>query len=342
MSFRQRVAAQYSVDVVRQTTPFTCGPASLLMAFQELGETELTEAKLTAAMGTRPEAGTSPEQMVATAQHFGYDVKWGTDGSLPVLAAHLKSKHPVVVLWKYGGDAHYSLLTAVTDVAVELADSYTGKKLSLGMGAFETSWWGKGRTGWWMALCPRAIVASWDSDPITLYHGTSSAFESEIRKHGIVPPKPVMDTVDELLPKLDHKSLLKGEARDKFFAFVKEYIVEYRKRQEPTSPKVYVVARFDKAQLYAKALAKHGGEISLQITGFLGDLIGEANVAKRFPDAKPIVVECKIPLAELGPEMVQRIEHTKHGWKWDEVPDLEFQVDRVKPEWVARIHELSP
>lgn len=144
-------------DIVRQSTPFTCGPASLLMAMRDLGDRGMTEKRLMVLMGSRPKIGTSPEQMVEAAQELGYDVEWGVDGTLTLVAQYLERDLPIIVLWEDEGTAHYSPFAGIGREKVVLADPDTGKMLEMKKEEFEANWWGRGRTGWWMAILRRRL-----------------------------------------------------------------------------------------------------------------------------------------------------------------------------------------
>lgn len=148
--FKQRVESRY--NVIKQTTPFTCGPTSLLMAFNAMGNTLWNEKKLAELMGSRPLIGTHPEQMVEAAQECGFDVDWAEGSNLHAVEQYLQNKLPVIVLWFDEDTPHYSVLLSTTDDYVTLADPETGKELQLFRKTFEDNWYGRGHERWWMAL----------------------------------------------------------------------------------------------------------------------------------------------------------------------------------------------
>ncbi|MFC2164820.1 C39 family peptidase [Acidobacteriota bacterium] len=87
----------------QQTTPYTCGPCSVLTLMSYYGH-KGDEMEIAEEMGTSKKKGTNPKQMVTWLKNNGYDVKWGEHGSVDKLKENLKKKIPTIVEWiDWGG-----------------------------------------------------------------------------------------------------------------------------------------------------------------------------------------------------------------------------------------------
>lgn len=103
-----------------QVLDYTCGPAStmtLLNYYHMLNQKDLnftTEKKLAAEMGSSPEVGTHPLQMVKWLQTHGMEVSAGINGNLSMIRESLKKGQPVLVEWiDWGG--HWTLIVGYDD-----------------------------------------------------------------------------------------------------------------------------------------------------------------------------------------------------------------------------------
>lgn len=91
------------VDSYQQTKDWTCGPSVSLTVLQYWQRKD-TEDNLAAAMGTSEDTGTRPEGMVKYFSEHGFDVTWGTDGTLDMLKDSVAKGVPVLVEWiDWGG-----------------------------------------------------------------------------------------------------------------------------------------------------------------------------------------------------------------------------------------------
>ncbi|MDR1701569.1 MAG: peptidase C39 family protein [Sporomusaceae bacterium] len=104
----------------QQTEDYTCGPAavmSLMGWYNMLSPAEMnkeTEMRLAREMGTggmdAPLPGTTPEQMATWLRENGFEVSWGTNGTLKMLRENLAQGIPTLVEWiDWGG--HWVVVT---------------------------------------------------------------------------------------------------------------------------------------------------------------------------------------------------------------------------------------
>ena len=104
----------------QQTTSYTCGPAavmSLLRWYSVLSDADLnsaTEMRIAHEMNTgSPDSshpGTMPPAAVEWLEKNGFDVTWGTNGSLEMLRNNLNKGIPTIVEWSdWGG--HWVVVT---------------------------------------------------------------------------------------------------------------------------------------------------------------------------------------------------------------------------------------
>jgi hypothetical protein len=87
----------------QQTTPYTCGPATLLTLLHYYHR-DADEMKIAEEAKCSKEKGTTPQNMVAWLESHGFDVKWGEHGSLEMLRENLAKGIPTIVEWiDWGG-----------------------------------------------------------------------------------------------------------------------------------------------------------------------------------------------------------------------------------------------
>lgn len=99
----------------QQSLDYSCGPAAVMSIMNYYGllkdnqMKDATELKIVKEMGTNADIGTTPEQMVTWLKNHGFDVKWGTGGTLEMLQDNLKRGIPTLVEWiDWGG--HWELV----------------------------------------------------------------------------------------------------------------------------------------------------------------------------------------------------------------------------------------
>ncbi len=106
-------AGMLELTSYQQTTDYTCGPSALRSLLGYWGKTE-TEMQLAQQVQASEEWGTAPEPIVEYLRRQGFEVAWGSDGSLALLRESIAQKTPVLVEWiDWGG--HWVLVIGYND-----------------------------------------------------------------------------------------------------------------------------------------------------------------------------------------------------------------------------------
>lgn len=165
------------VDSYQQTKDWTCGP-SVSLTVLKFWQREDTEDNLAAAMDANPDSGTRPEGIVKYFSEHGFDVTFGTDGTIAMLRESVAQGIPILVEWiDWGG--HWAAVVGYDDKNTEdtadddliLADPYdrVDEKLDglvrFNAVRFDTMWFdalyfkeGKGITkGIWVKPVPKIM-----------------------------------------------------------------------------------------------------------------------------------------------------------------------------------------
>ncbi len=138
----------------RQLTEYSCGASALQSVASHWGK-EIEEDALMKLLGTNPEVGTFPQDMVRGARALGLDAEWRGNVSLDEIASHTSRGHPVIALaqlWRSEKDTpasaadewdcgHYIVVLSVDREHVYFQDPY----VSMGKGfvpraMFEEHW----------------------------------------------------------------------------------------------------------------------------------------------------------------------------------------------------------
>jgi hypothetical protein len=138
----------------RQTTEYSCGACALQSVLGYWGR-EVDEAEMMQRLGTTPEEGTYPEEIVRVARELGFEAELRENLTVDQVEEATRSGHPVIVLgqaWRSRGhsdaaaedqwaDGHYFVVLAVDRDYVYFEDPY----VRLGKGfmpraAFDALW----------------------------------------------------------------------------------------------------------------------------------------------------------------------------------------------------------
>lgn len=137
-------ASELAVPNVRQSTAYSCGPASLLSTLRYLGAAgRATERSLMREMGTTAKAGTTVKAMLEAARRRWpavdlvqgariEDVKaWLAAGCVPLLLiqAWADDGPPARGYGERLEDGHYVVATSVTRTRVVMADPAVGRRV---------------------------------------------------------------------------------------------------------------------------------------------------------------------------------------------------------------------
>ncbi len=138
----------------RQTTEYSCGACALQSVLGYWGR-EVDEAELMQRLGTTPEEGTYPEEIVRVARELGFAAELKENLTVDDVEQATRAGHPVIVLgqaWRSRGhsdaaaedlwaDGHYFIVLAVDSDYVYFEDPY----MRMGKGfmpraAFDALW----------------------------------------------------------------------------------------------------------------------------------------------------------------------------------------------------------
>lgn len=106
-------AGMLEVRSYQQTTDYTCGPSAVRSLLGYWGKSE-AEMQLAQQVQASAEWGTAPEPIADYLRQQGFEVAWGTDGTLGLLRESIEQKTPVLVEWiDWGG--HWVLVIGYDD-----------------------------------------------------------------------------------------------------------------------------------------------------------------------------------------------------------------------------------
>ena len=116
-----------NVKDYQQTTDITCGPAaamSLLHYYGTLKDSDMnskTELRIAKEMGMNDDYGTTLKQMSYWLKKQGYEVKYGTKGSIDLIYENIQKGMPVLVDWiDWGG--HWALVSGYQKLSKTVDD----------------------------------------------------------------------------------------------------------------------------------------------------------------------------------------------------------------------------
>jgi uncharacterized protein len=138
----------------RQTTEYSCGACALQSVLGYWGR-EVDEAEMMQRLGTTPEEGTYPEEIVRVARELGFEAELRENLTVDEVEQATSAGHPVIVLgqaWRSRGqsdaaaadewaDGHYFIVLAVDHDYVYFEDPYVrmGKGF-MPRAAFDALW----------------------------------------------------------------------------------------------------------------------------------------------------------------------------------------------------------
>jgi ABC-type bacteriocin/lantibiotic exporter with double-glycine peptidase domain len=120
-------------------SPSFCGPACLKMILHYYG-TEASEEEIGALAKTTLEDGTTNENLLLTAQHYGLDGAWKREGSINDLRAYVEKNTPVIVEWFSTNEVHFSIVVGADEDQIVLLDPEHGERESFSHVEFMSVW----------------------------------------------------------------------------------------------------------------------------------------------------------------------------------------------------------
>ncbi|MFA6494396.1 MAG: cysteine peptidase family C39 domain-containing protein [Candidatus Paceibacterota bacterium] len=152
-----------------QSTPYTCGPASLNMMLLFHG-VKKTEQELHDRLNTNPEIGTRHRDMIRVAQEEGFYVFENDNSSVVEIGGLLKHHIPVIVHFTEPSEDehHYAVVVQVDSTHLMLNDPWNGEKITMEIEDFMTRWSSEksSEENWLMAISKEPFSLGRQYDPI--------------------------------------------------------------------------------------------------------------------------------------------------------------------------------
>lgn len=148
------------VPYFKQDTVYSCGVASLQMAFDFFGVFE-SEEKLMQEAHTEPETGTAYKWMIDVATKKGFYCYVNNESSLEEIGYFLEQKLPVIVRFieQSNEEDHYSIITGAKQGNIIMNDPWNGEDLHMPFEEFVDRWHSEDKTHirWMMVLSKEKI-----------------------------------------------------------------------------------------------------------------------------------------------------------------------------------------
>lgn len=129
------------IKPLKQTKSY-CGPYCLKLIFDYYGlNVEIKEiAKISKTVVKESNSGTSPQNMVVAAKHFGFKAKYKENSSIKEIEKLIKKGIPVIVNWFSDYEGHYSIVADIDKTGLYIIDPEYGKKVFMKWSHFEKVW----------------------------------------------------------------------------------------------------------------------------------------------------------------------------------------------------------
>lgn len=129
------------IKPLKQTESF-CGPCCLKMIFDYYGlNVSISEiAKIANTVVSKGNLGTSPSNMVKSAEHFGFNVRYKENSTLKDIEKFVRSRAPVIINWFSQDEGHYSVVVGIDKKNIYFIDPEYGKVVKMGLAKFQKIW----------------------------------------------------------------------------------------------------------------------------------------------------------------------------------------------------------
>lgn len=149
------------IPYFKQDTDYTCGPATLQMAFAYYGNKQ-SEMDLAKKMKTNSNVGTTHKRMIKVANQNGFYAYVNNNSNFDEIVYFLNRKKPVVTHFiEPSSDAgHYAVITSINDKKeIVLNDPWNGKNFTMNKKDFLERWRDKKGLfiNWIMVISPDKI-----------------------------------------------------------------------------------------------------------------------------------------------------------------------------------------
>lgn len=128
------------VKLHKQSTNYSCGPASLKMALSHFGITK-SEKSLIKLAGAKKGYGCDPDDIVRAVKKIGLKAVYKKNSSINEIKRFLADDHSLIVDWFSPAVlGHYSVVVDVDKKSITLADPETGKLNKMKINTFLCRW----------------------------------------------------------------------------------------------------------------------------------------------------------------------------------------------------------
>ena len=119
-----------------------CGPCTLKMVFGYYGKNISIQeiAKVAKTVVLESNSGTSPQNMVKAAKHFGFNAKYKENSNMVEIEKFVRKGIPVIVNWFSDYEGHYSIVVDINKTGIYIIDPEYGKKVFMKLSHFEKVW----------------------------------------------------------------------------------------------------------------------------------------------------------------------------------------------------------
>ena len=150
-----------SVPFYKQETIYTCGPASLRMAFSFFGR-QVAESTLASEVGTNDATGTERERMGEAAKTRGLIPHEKTDAAIKDLTDLYRQGIPSIVRFVEPSQNvdHYGVVIGIDGSNIVIHDPWNGPETVFDLGMFFMRWpceYTRGQTCWLLGIGPESI-----------------------------------------------------------------------------------------------------------------------------------------------------------------------------------------
>jgi predicted double-glycine peptidase len=140
---------------IAQPDDYTCGPASIAMVLQYMGQPVAYE-RITELCRAHPERGTENDHMVEAIEALGLVPTCITEGGIADLRNALNQDQPIIInyLNPRSGRGHFAVVIGLDDEHVILADPKNGHGFRLTQADLQSRWHNNDKTifGWMMTV----------------------------------------------------------------------------------------------------------------------------------------------------------------------------------------------
>lgn len=149
------------VPYYKQSTDYTCGPASLRMVFEYFGKKH-TEKELAKLLKTNPRIGTHTDSLEPFVKSHGFYTHTKKGSALEDLKQSISKGHPVIVDYYIPetNERHLSVVIHYDDTHIIMNDPWNGEGYKILTEEFKKQWVSENNrySSWMMSVSDKPIV----------------------------------------------------------------------------------------------------------------------------------------------------------------------------------------